>query len=458
MTRNVQSMEKKRILVVDDDDYMRDSMTETLRRKGYDIEAAPSGAAALELFAQGPFDLVISDLKMSGMSGMDLLDKIRQVDPEVTFLMVTAYGAIETAVQAVKKGAYDFLQKTPTMLEELELNVEQILKHRQLVRENKTLKSALNKQFDYIGTGTQMDAIRSLSKTVAESRSTVLITGESGTGKELVARSIHYQSPRYNRPFVKVNCAALPEGLIESELFGHEKGAFTGALNRRLGKFELASGGTLLLDEIAEMAVSVQAKLLRVLQEREISKVGGDDPIEVDIRIVATTNRDLEKEVKEGRFREDLFYRLNVFRIHLPPLRERKNDIEKIVEFFIERYNKDNGLTVEGVEKGVLEILTAYDWPGNIRELENAIERAVVLTRSGPIEAECFTLPCSGAATHDGAEFQFSPGLTIAGAEKELIMQTLASSGQNRTKAAQMLGISIRTLRNKLNEYGVAKE
>jgi two-component system response regulator AtoC len=206
------------------------------------------------------------------------------------------------------------------------------------------------------------------------------------------------------------------------------------------------------------MAVSVQAKLLRVLQEREISKVGGDDPIEVDIRIVATTNRDLEKEVKEGRFREDLFYRLNVFRIHLPPLRERKNDIEKIVEFFIERYNKDNGLTVEGVEKGVLEILTAYDWPGNIRELENAIERAVVLTRSGPIKAACFTLPCSGAATRDGAEFQFSPGLTIAGAEKELIMQTLASCGQNRTKAAQMLGISIRTLRNKLNEYGVAKE
>jgi DNA-binding NtrC family response regulator len=451
-------MEKKRILVVDDDDYMRDSMSETLRRKGYTIDAVQSGAAALELFSQGAFDLVISDLKMSGMSGMELLEKIRQIDAEATFLMVTAYGAIETAVLAVKKGAYDFLQKTPTMLEELELNVEQILKHRQLVRENKTLKSALNKQFDYIGTGLQMDAIRSLVKTVAESRSTVLITGESGTGKELIARSIHYQSLRYNRPFVKVNCAALPEGLIESELFGHEKGAFTGALNRRLGKFELASGGTLLLDEIAEMAVSVQAKLLRVLQEREINKVGGDDPVEVDIRIIATTNRDLEKEVKEGRFREDLFYRLNVFRIHLPPLRDRKNDIEKIVEYFIERYNRENGLTVGGIEKGVVDILNAHEWPGNIRELENAVERAVVLTRVGPIKAEAFKLPSGAGPSRDGPEFEFEAGLTIADAEKELIMRTLLSCGQNRTKAAQLLGISIRTLRNKLNEYGVAKE
>jgi DNA-binding NtrC family response regulator len=371
---------------------------------------------------------------------------------------VTAYGAIETAVQAVKKGAYDFLQKTPTMLEELELNVEQVLKHRQLLRENRTLKSALNKQFDYIGTGSVMDGIRSLAKTVAESRSTVLITGESGTGKELIARSIHFQSPCYNRPFVKVNCAALPEGLIESELFGHEKGAFTGALNRRLGKFELASGGTLLLDEIAEMGVSVQAKLLRVLQEREIHKVGGDDPIEVDIRIIATTNRDLEKEIKEGRFREDLFYRLNVFRIHLPPLRERKNDIGKLAEFFIERYNRENGLTVEGLDNGCLEALAVSEWPGNIRELENTVERAVVLTRSGMIKPECLTRPCGGPAAKNGADFSFGPGLTIAQAEKELIMRTLESCQQNRTKAAQALGISIRTLRNKLNEYGVAKE
>jgi DNA-binding NtrC family response regulator len=240
-------------------------------------------------------------------------------------------------------------------------------------------------------------------------------------------------------------------------LFGHEKGAFTGALNRRLGKFELASGGTLLLDEIAEMSVPVQAKLLRVLQEREISKVGGDDPIEVDTRIIATTNRDLEKEIKDGRFREDLFYRLNVFRLHMPPLRERKEDVPKLVEFFIERYNRDNGLTVEGVEKGCLEILNVYDWPGNIRELENAVERAVVLTRSGLIKEENFTLPCGGVGK-DGAGTSIKTGVTIAQAEKELIMKTLESCGQNRTRAANALDISIRTLRNKLNEYGATKE
>jgi two-component system response regulator AtoC len=370
---------------------------------------------------------------------------------------MTAYGTIDIAVDAVKKGANDFLEKGDNTAQRLQLKVEQLLQLRLLLRENKSLKSVLTRQWDYIGSTKAIDAIRALAKTVADSRSTVLITGESGTGKELIARAIHFQSPRHNKPFVKVNCAALPEGLIESELFGHEKGAFTGALNRRLGKFELASGGTLLLDEIGEMHVSMQAKLLRVLQEREINKVGGDDPVEVDIRLIATTNRDLDKEVKEGRFREDLFYRLNVIRINLPPLRDRKEDIKRLVEHFTERYNRENGLGIEGLEDGCWEILTAYDWPGNIRELENAIERAVVLTRSGRIKADLLKLPLAPAASCASGN-GIRSGVTISQVEKELIIETLATCNQNRTKAASLLGISIRTLRNKLNEYGMAKD
>jgi DNA-binding NtrC family response regulator len=446
-----------KILIVEDDESIREAMKSALKIKGYDIDVAENGLAALEIFKQGLYDLIISDHKMPQMTGLELLEKIKTSDPEVLFIIVTAYGDIEMAVSAMKKGAYDFIPKSPNILQELELRVDQCLKHRELFRENKILKSELNRQTDFIGSGKNIEQIKSLIKTIAPSKSTVLVTGESGTGKELVARSIHFLSPRANKPFVKVNCAALPEGLIESELFGHEKGAFTGAITRRLGKFEIASGGTILLDEIAEMSTGVQAKLLRVLQEREINKVGGDSPIEVDIRIIATTNRDIEKEVKEGRFREDLFYRLNVFHISLPPLRERKHDIPKLVDYFIERYNKENGFTVEGVEDGCLEILNNYNWPGNIRELENAIERAVVLTRSGLINKECF-LELNNRAFGGEKTLNLEPGMTIAEAEKKLIFKTLESCNNNRTKAAALLGISIRTLRNKLNEYGVSKE
>jgi DNA-binding NtrC family response regulator len=450
-------MDKRKILVVDDDDFSRHPVCETLKRKGYDVEETADGASALDMLSKDGFDLVISDFKMPGMNGVELLEKMRKMDIDTPFLIMTAYGTIDIAVDAVKKGANDFIEKGDGITQRLEIKVEQLLQLRQLIKENKNLKSALGRQWDYIGSTPQIETIRSLVKTVADSRSTVLITGESGTGKELVARAIHFQSPRHNRPFVKVNCAALPEGLIESELFGHEKGAFTGALNRRLGKFELASGGTLLLDEIGEMNVPVQAKLLRVLQEREINKVGGDDPIEVDIRLIATTNRDLDKEVKEGRFREDLFYRLNVIRIHLPPLRDRKVDIPKLVEHFTERYNRENGLAIEGLEDGCLDILMEYNWPGNIRELENAVERAVVLTRSGRLKPDLFKLPFSGTApcSKDGAA---RSGVTISQVEKELILETLDRCNQNRTKAAQILDISIRTLRNKLNEYGMVKD
>jgi DNA-binding NtrC family response regulator len=454
-----QRMEKRKILIVDDDDMVRDPVAETLKRKGYEVEAIADGQSALDLLARESFDLVISDFKMPGMNGIELLEKIRKMDLDVPFLIMTAYGTIDIAVDAVKKGASDFLEKGENISQRLELKVEQLLQLRQLLRENKSLKSVLGRQWDYIGSTKAIEDIRTLVKTVADSRSTVLITGESGTGKELIARAIHFQSPRHNRPFVKVNCAALPEGLIESELFGHEKGAFTGALNRRLGKFELASGGTLLLDEIGEMQVGMQAKLLRVLQEREINKVGGDDPVEVDIRLIATTNRDLDKEVKEGRFRDDLFYRLNVIRIHLPPLRERKEDIKKLAEHFTDRYNRENGLAIEGMEDGCWDILTAYDWPGNIRELENAVERAVVLTRTGRIKPDLMKLPFSSSVHGpSGGGAGIRSGATISQVEKELIIETLAKCNQNRTKAASLLGISIRTLRNKLNEYGMAKE
>lgn len=445
-------MENKRILVVDDNELFRDSIVETLRRLGYTIEAAKDGPTALQMIDHAHYDLVISDMKMPGMSGIQLLEKIKAINPDMPFLIITAYGAVETAVEAMKKGAYDFLQKSDNLISELELTVERTLQFQSLVNENRKLRSALNKQFDFIGKNPLMDDIRSVIASVAASRSTVLITGESGTGKELVARAIHFQSKRSSGPFVKVNCAALPEGLIESELFGHEKGAFTGAIKQKKGMFEAASGGSLLLDEIGEMPMIAQAKLLRVLQEKEIHKVGGDDPIEVDVRIIATTNRDLDSRVSNGHFREDLFYRLNVFFIHLPPLRERKDDIVKIAEHFIDKFNNENGFSVEGLEDGCIPVITGYNWPGNIRELENAVERAVVLTKSGRIKPEIFKFKShNDHPNNSGGAIQ--PGTTVAEIEKQLIFKTLDHCNQNRTRAAELLGISIRTLRNKLNEY-----
>jgi DNA-binding NtrC family response regulator len=443
-------MEQRKILVVDDDSQVRESIVEIMRRKNCATESCSNGTDALARVRDESFDLVVSDIKMPGMSGIELLEQVKQIDPDMPFIVITAFGAVDLAVEAMKKGAYDFIQKSMNLLDELELTIERTLRYRTLVAENKQLKQALRDKWDYIGNSTSMKEMRELVQTVAQSRSTVLISGESGTGKELIARSIHYQSPRSGAPFVKINCAALPEGLIESELFGHEKGSFTGAMKNRTGKFELASGGTLLLDEIGEMPVGVQAKLLRVLQEREISKVGGDDTIAVDVRIVATTNRDLRKEIERGAFREDLFYRLNVFHIQLPPLRERMDDIESLAAHFVRKYNAENGFRVEGMHAGCFQKLKSYTWPGNIRELENAVERAVVLTRSGQIAPDAFALEHASHVPQQGLR----AGMTVAEAEKELILRTLSFCNQNRTKAAAMLDISIRTLRNKLHEYG----
>ncbi|MBD3390882.1 MAG: response regulator, partial [Chitinivibrionales bacterium] len=389
-------MSTGRILVVDDDAHVRASIVEVISRMGFAAEGCGSGGEALKRFEKGAWDMVVSDVKMPGISGIELLQKVKAIDAEVPFVIITAYGAVDMAVDAMKQGAYDFIQKGENLLDVLEMNVRRTLEYRTLVKENRLLKDALEDRWRHIGETAVIQDIRGLVGTVAESRSTVLVSGESGTGKELIARSIHYLSPRQQGPFVKVNCAALPEGLIESEMFGHEKGAFTGALRSKTGKFEYASGGTLLLDEIGEMPVGVQAKLLRVLQEREINKVGGEDPIAVDVRIVATTNRNLEEAIESGTFREDLYYRLNVFHIHLPPLRERMDDIPLLVDHFVRKYNGENGFTVEGVDAKCVEVLRKHTWPGNIRELENTIERAVVLTKTGTIHPDVLSMKSVG--------------------------------------------------------------
>jgi len=459
-------MEKRNILVVDDKDFMRESISEVLSRKGYDVKTASGGHEAMEIFTREFFDLVISDYKMPQMNGVELLQSVKNINPDVPFLIFTGFGDIPTAVEAMEKGAFTFLEKDDKLLQKLELMVDRALQYHSLVTENKalnteneTLKNELRDRWDYVGCAPKLQEIRQFTQSVAGSRSTVLITGESGTGKELIARWIHYHSPRQLGPFVKINCAALPENLIESELFGHVKGAFTGAIKDKVGKFEAANNGTLLLDEISEMPMSAQAKLLRAIQEKEIQKVGGDDPpLKVDVRILATSNRDLLAEIEKGSFREDLYYRLNIFHVELPPLRERKEDIVALAEHFIGRFNDENDFQVTGLEESCGKFLCAYSWPGNIRELENKVERAVVLTRTGLIKPTAFDLTTGGArAKSSGGGLE--AGMTIAEAEKELIIKTLEHCNNNKTKAAEMLELSSRTLRNKLSQYALeAKE
>lgn len=457
-----------KILVVDDDIHMRSSVVELLEYSEiYDIHEAVNGEEALEKLAKiNDISVVLSDIKMPVMDGIELLSNVSRKYPATPLIIMTAFGDISTAVDAMEKGAFYFIEKgSDSFIDRVEATVAKAVEHYNLLKkngellsanktlnsENSNLKKALQDKWNYIGKAKSILNIKDIASSVAESKSTVLITGESGTGKELIAKSIHALSGRSGKNFVKVNCAALPEGLIESELFGHEKGAFTGALKTRAGKFELASGGTLLLDEIGEMPLSVQAKLLRVLQEREVDKVGGDSPVSVDVRIVATTNRELAQEVEDGLFREDLFYRLNVFHFTLPPLRDRKEDVEELAMHFVDKYNDENGFAVSGIDSDSLKSLADYNWPGNIRELENTIERAVVLTKKGEIKKS--SLQLEGALRKGGAD-GISAGSTVAMVEKELILKTVQFCDNNKTKAADMLAISIRTLRNKLNEYG----
>jgi len=456
----IKAMADKQILVVDDDALFRDFLFEALKRKGYGVDVAEGGQVAVRRMDEADYDLVITDLRMPGIDGMAVLEAANRRLPEARVMMITAHGTIENAVEAIRdKGAYDYIQKGGS-LEEIEIRVERALENQDLRQENQRLRSELEERYSFgnmVGKSRGMEEVFELVRTISRSRSTVLITGESGTGKELVAQAIHYNSPRRNARFVKLNCAALPQELIESELFGHEKGAFTSAIKQTKGRFELADGGTLLLDEISEIKPPLQAKLLRVLQEREFERVGSGTPIQVDVRIVATTNRNLQEAIEKGEFREDLYYRLNVIPLELPPLRERRDDILHLISHFLEKYNQENEKSITGVSDRALDLLTGYGWPGNVRELENYIERAVVICSGSQISEEHLpvdVLAGDGATGGSGGELQI--GQTVRDVEKKLILKTLEHCDGNRTVAADMLGISSRTLRNKLHEYGMA--
>jgi DNA-binding NtrC family response regulator len=445
------------ILVVDDDALVNEFFEAVLKKLGHNVTTASSGEAGMELIRQNEFDVVLSDVKMPKMSGIELLTQLKAESPETVVIMITAYGTVKDAVEAMKLGAFDYILK-PVLPDELEIVISKALEHRQLILENRILRSEIRGKYQFeniVGADKKLLNLLETLSSAAKSRATILIRGESGTGKELIARAIHFNSPRANGPFITLNCAALPEGLIESELFGHEKGAFTNAIKQSQGRFELADGGTLLLDEISEMPFGVQAKLLRVIQEREFQRVGSGVTVKVDVRLVATTNRILEEEVKAGRFREDLYYRLNVIPLYLPPLRDRMNDIPALVDHFMHKYNEANHREVKGVSEKAMRLLVSYHWPGNVRELENVVERGVVLCKGDRIVDS--DLPSHLALGKLGSLSTTTGNkeMTISEMEKVMILEALERHGGNRTKASDALGISSRTLRNKLHEYGM---
>ncbi|MCP9454621.1 MAG: sigma-54 dependent transcriptional regulator [Nitrospira sp.] len=449
-TENVQNSEG--ILVVDDDPSMRAALVESVRRLGFAAHGAIDGADALERIGRCRPWLVLTDLKMPRLTGLDLVREIKRRAPQVSIVLMTAYGSVETAVEAMKLGANDYLLKPFSM--ELLARVITNLKEG---RESDSIAArGTSDQRVILTQDPGMIRLLSTVETIAASQATVLINGESGTGKELLARFIHSRSPRAHRPFIAVNCAALPDGLLESELFGHERGAFTGAVIRKIGKFEMAHTGTLLLDEIGEMTLGLQAKLLRVLQEREVDRVGGREPVPVNIRVIATTNRALHREVEQNRFREDLYYRLNVFPITIPPLRERLGDIPLLARHFAAKAAARNGMAQPQIHDSTVAYLQRLPWRGNVRELENVIERAVLLAGEGPILPEhCLVEVQATVAPLTGRDQPLQPSIngSLWEMERELIFKTLARTNNNRTKAAKELGISIRTLRNKLREY-----
>ncbi|MFQ5822913.1 MAG: sigma-54-dependent transcriptional regulator [bacterium] len=450
------SLKLPKILVIDDEPTICSMLFEALSKKKYQVTLAENGKEALDQIKNKNFDLVITDLFLPDLNGMEILKTAKQIDPDLGLIMITAHGSVQSAVEAMRVGAYDYLTKGFS-LDEIELTVEKFFNYQRLVKENEMLRSELGSRYgieNIIGKSPKLQKVFESVEMVAPTKATVLIQGASGTGKELIAKAIHQLSPRRERPFVKTNCAAIPEGLIESELFGHEKGAFTGALRRTKGRFELADGGTLLLDEISEIKPSLQAKLLRVLQEKEFEKLGNPETIHVDVRIIATTNHDLRDEVEKRKFREDLFYRLNVVPISLPTLKERKDDIPLLVNYFIEMYAKENNRPIKRIDGDALNYLIQYDWPGNVRELENTVERAVVICRENTIQKKHLFFGNYNGIENQSASFLSSPsGLTLKEMEKKLILQTLKEQNWNRTWASEKLGISVRTLRNKLREY-----
>jgi DNA-binding NtrC family response regulator len=450
-------MKKLNILVVEDGRSQREMLRDFLLKEGHIVEEAENGPSAIQSILKNHFDMILLDYKMPGMDGMEVLQEIKRMNPEIDVVIITAYGTIETAVEAMKAGAIDYITK-PVEFEELLILVERVSERRTLIRENELLRQELGKKGittdRIVYRSPKMEALINMAGRVANSRTTVLIQGESGTGKELLARLIHNLSPRSSKPIIAVNCGALSESLLESELFGHEKGSFTGAVARRIGRFEEAEGGTLFLDEIGDIALSVQVKLLRFLQQREFQRVGGNQTFHADVRIISATNRDLETRVKENTFREDLYYRLNVVAMSIPPLRDRKEDIPVLIDYFIKHYASDNGKDIKTITREAKDLLLKYDYPGNVRELENIIERAVVISRNSVLSVEDLPFP----------EDMFSPNgtdrmetgmlrMAIEEMEQRLIVKAMQEAGDHQTKAAEILGISERMLRYKLKKY-----
>ena len=450
--------ESFRILCVDDEVTQRELVCGFLKKQGFEVIEAGDGEQAMELFRSEPVELVLTDQKMPNFSGLQLLKAVRAIDPEIDVIVMTAYGNVDSAVEAMKAGAADYLAK-PLNLDELMHKIRRIRERHRLYSENRELRRALENRHrieGIIGDSGQMLEVVSLVGRVAPSEATVLIRGESGTGKELIAKAIHYASPRASAPLIRVNCAALPENLLESELFGHEKGSFTGAIATRKGRFELADGGTLFLDEIGDLPPHLQAKLLRVLQEREFERVGSSQPVKVNVRILSATHRDLEALMRTGQFREDLYYRLNVVTILLPPLRERRQDLPALMDHFLKIFAEKNGKTIRGFSGEARAALLRYDYPGNVRELENLIERAVVLTRDDVVARGDLPLSLDEPEPQNDARKHLTAA--VEGLERRMIKDALARAGGVQTRAAEFLGITERALRYKLKKYGFQGE
>ena len=443
-------MKRVKILLVDDEAIVRESLGDWLKDVGYQVFTAENGHKALEVIEKEKPGIMITDLVMPGMDGIELMKRAKAQQPKIEVIIITAYASIPTAITAMKDGAYDYIEK-PFCPERAELLVKKLAEHQELVEENLSLRQRLEDRYRFeniITKSAKMQRLIELIKVVGKSNATVLVTGESGTGKELVARAIHSQSHRHNKSFIAVSCAALPESLLESELFGHEKGSFTGAYAQKKGKFEFANGGTLFLDEIGEMSANIQVHLLRVLEEKEFTRVGGNEPLRVDVRVISATNKDLRKAIEKQEFREDLYYRLNVVNIELPPLRERKEDIPLLAEHFLNKFASENRKEITGFSPDAIEFLLDYDWPGNVRELENAVERAVILAQDSIITAA--DLPQESMSLTSPA----TPRKSLKEVEKGHILNVLRETGENYSAAARILGISRMTLYKKAREYG----
>jgi two-component system NtrC family response regulator len=460
VVQGVKLMQEARILIMDDEAPERKRVEDYLRRKGYDVLGVGSLQEAVDEVGRDHYDMFLTDCNIPGVDALRTSEEARKINPDMAVVIMTAFGTIETAVKAIKAGAYDYLPK-PIDLDQLAVLIERVSERRDLIRENTELKEMLIERYKFdeiVSTSHAMEEVLNMTGRVSASSATVLLRGESGTGKELIAKAIHYHSPRANAPLIKVNCAALPETLLESELFGHEKGAFTGATARRIGRFEAADKGTLFLDEIGELTSGMQVKLLRVLQEREFERLGGNTTIKVDVRVIAATNRDIEKAMKEGAFREDLYYRLNVVSVVIPPLRERKEDVPGLVDFFIKKYNRENNKSITGISAETRDLLMRYGYPGNVRELENIIERAVVLAKKAVITRLDLPIHVRSAASEVELSAQALKGSlneTLDTVERGIILESLKASGGVQTRAAEKLGISERVLRYKLKKYRI---